>query len=98
VGIWDTPLFVDGGIMYAPRGGFFRKDGQAWAVENEGISPNIDVENWPKDVADGHDAQLEQAVATAMKMLAEHPVDRATHEPPPAMWGKRVKPLVPNEP
>jgi tricorn protease len=91
-------LFVDGGIMYAPRGGFFRKDGQAWAVENEGISPNIDVENWPKDVADGHDAQLEQAVATAMKMLAEHPVDRATHEPPPAMWGKRVKPLVPNEP
>ncbi|HSU98324.1 MAG TPA: PDZ domain-containing protein, partial [Gemmatimonadaceae bacterium] len=98
VGIWDTPLFVDGGIMYAPRGGFFRKDGKAWAVENEGISPNVEVENWPKDVADGHDAQLEQAVATAMKMLEEHPVDRATHEPPPAMWGKRVKPLVPNEP
>jgi tricorn protease len=98
VGIWDTPLFVDGGIMYAPRGGFFRKDGKAWAVENEGISPNVEVEDWPKDVADGHDAQLEQAVATAMKMLAEHPVDRATHEPPPAMWGKRVKPLVPNEP
>ncbi len=98
VGIWDTPLFIDGGIMYAPRGGFFRKDGQAWAVENEGVSPNIDVEDWPKDIADGHDVQLETAVATAMKMLAEHPVDRATHEPPPAMWGKRVKPLVPNEP
>jgi len=98
VGIWDTPLFIDGGIMYAPRGGFFRKDGKAWAVENEGISPNIDVEDWPKDIADGHDVQLETAVATAMKMLAEHPVDRATHEPLPAMWGKRVKPLVPNEP
>lgn len=98
VGIWDTPLFIDGGIMYAPRGGFFRRDGKAWAVENEGISPNIDVEDWPKDIAAGHDVQLETAVATAMKLLAEHPVDRATHEPPPAMWGKRVKPLVPNEP
>ena len=98
VGIWDTPLFVDGGIMYAPRGGFFARNGNEWAVENEGITPNIEVEDWPAEIAHGHDAQLEQSVATAMRMLAEHPVDRATHEPPPAMWGKRVKPLVPNEP
>ena len=98
VGIWDTPPFVDGGIMNAPRGGFFARDGKEWAVENVGISPDVEVEDWPKDIADGHDAQLEQAVATAMRQLAEHPVDRATHEPPPAMWGKRVKPLVPNEP
>ncbi len=98
VGIWDTPLFVDGGIMYAPRGGFFERDGKNWAVENVGVAPDVEVEDWPKDIADGHDAQLEQAVAIAMRQLAEHPVDRATHEPPPAMWGKRVKPLVPNEP
>jgi tricorn protease len=98
VGIWDTPLFVDGGIMYAPRGGFFARNGKEWAVENEGVSPDVEVEDWPAEVAGGHDAQLEQAVATAMRMLAEHPVDRATHEPPPPMWGKRVKPLVPNEP
>ena len=97
VGIWDTPLFVDGGIMFAPRGGFFQRDGKAWAVENEGISPDIEVEDWPREIADGHDAQLEQAVATAMRLLTEHPVDRTNHEPPPAMWGKRVKPMVPNE-
>ncbi len=94
VGIWDTPLFVDGGIMYAPRGGFFALDNK-WAVENEGISPNIEVEDWPKDIAAGHDAQLERAVAEAMQELAAHPVERATHEPPPAMWGKRVKPMTP---
>ncbi len=98
VGIWDTPLFVDGGIMYAPRGGFFQRDGQKWAVENEGIAPDVEVEDWPREMADGHDAQLEQAVAIAMRQLAEHPVDRATHEPPSPMWGKREKPLVPNEP
>jgi len=94
VGIWDTPLFVDGGIMYAPRGGFFALDGK-WAVENEGISPNVEVEDWPRDIAQGHDAQLERAVAVAMQDLAQHPVERATHEPPPPMWGKRVKPITP---
>jgi hypothetical protein len=29
-----------------------------------------------------------------MKQLAAHPVDRATKEPPPPTWGKRVKPPV----
>jgi hypothetical protein len=38
----------------------------------------------------GHDAQLERAVADAMKMLKEHPVDRMSKEPPPPAWGKRV--------
>lgn len=90
VGIWDTPLFVDGGIMYAPRGGFFGTDGK-WAVENEGIAPNIEVEDWPRQMADGHDAQLESAVSTAMRLLAEHPVNRATQEPPSPLWGKRDK-------
>jgi tricorn protease len=94
VGIWDTPLFVDGGIMYAPRGGFFDRDGH-WAVENVGTSPDIEVENWPKDVAAGHDPQLERAVAEAMRMLQEHPVQRLTKEPPPPDWGKRQKPIVP---
>ncbi|HTL94795.1 MAG TPA: PDZ domain-containing protein [Gemmatimonadaceae bacterium] len=94
VGIWDTPPFVDGGIMFAPRGGFFAVDDK-WAVENEGISPNIEVEDWPKDVAAGHDAQLERAVAEAMQELTQHPVVRATHEPPSPMWGKRVKPIAP---
>jgi len=53
------------------------------------------VEDWPKDVAAGHDAQLERAVAEAMQELTQHPVVRATHEPPSPMWGKRVKPIAP---
>jgi tricorn protease len=84
----DTPAFVDGGSMIAPRGGFFARNGR-WAVENEGVAPDVDVENWPKEVIAGRDPQLERAVREALRMLKEHPVDRATQEPPPPTWGKR---------
>jgi len=84
----DTPTFIDGGSMIAPRGGFFNRDGK-WAVENEGVAPDIDVENWPKEVIGGHDPQLERAVQEAMRLLKEHPVNRSTKEPPSPTWGKR---------
>jgi tricorn protease len=84
----DTPPFIDGGSMIAPRGGFFTRDGR-WAVENEGVAPDIDVENWPKEVVAGRDPQLERAVAEAMRMLKEKPVERTAKEPPPPTWGKR---------
>jgi tricorn protease len=84
----DTPPFVDGGSMIAPRGGFFTRDGQ-WAVENEGVAPDIDVENWPKEVIAGRDPQLERAVQEALRLLEERPVDRRSTEPPPPTWGKR---------
>ena len=84
----DTPTFIDGGTMIAPRGGFFTREGK-WAVENEGTAPDIDVENWPKDVIGGHDPQLERAVSEALRLLKEKPVDRRTTEPAPPTWGKR---------
>jgi tricorn protease len=84
----DTPPFVDGGSMIAPRFGFFSREGK-FAVENEGVAPDIDVENTPKEVIAGHDPQLERAVQVALQQLAEHPVDRAKVEPAPPTWGRR---------
>ena len=84
----DTPPFIDGGSMIAPRGGFFTRDGK-WAVENEGVGPDIDIENWPKDVIAGKDPQLERAVQEAMRMLKERPVERLPKEPASPTWGKR---------
>ena len=84
----DTPPFVDGGSMIAPRGGFITRDGK-WAVENEGVGPDIDVEHWPKDVVAGRDPQLERAVEEAMKLLKANPPERMTTEPAPPTWGKR---------
>ncbi|HEX3701766.1 MAG TPA: PDZ domain-containing protein [Vicinamibacterales bacterium] len=87
----DTPTFIDGGSMIAPRGGFFDRNGK-WAVENEGVTPDIDVENWPKDVIAGHDPQLERAVQEGLRLLKEHPVERLTKEPAPPTTGKRKAP------
>ncbi|MBT8220655.1 MAG: PDZ domain-containing protein, partial [Bacteroidia bacterium] len=68
VGTWDTPPFIDGGRMVAPRGGFFDVDGN-WAVEGEGIAPDIEVIQDPKLVLQGRDPQLERGVEEAMRML-----------------------------
>ena len=84
----DTPPFVDGGSMIAPRFGFFSREG-TFAVENEGVAPDIEVENWPKDVVAGHDPQLERAIAEAMRLLKAQPGDRRATEPAPPTWGKR---------
>lgn len=74
--------------MIAPRWGFFARDGK-WAVENEGVAPDIDQENWPKNVIAGHDTQLERTVQEAVRLLKDHPVVRVDKEPPPPTWGKR---------
>src|SRR5262245_25802131 len=84
----DTPPFIDGGSMIAPRGGFFTREGK-WAVENEGVAPDIDIENWPKEVISGGDPQLERADDEAVKTVRARRVDRLAKEPPPPTWGKR---------
>lgn len=84
----DTPNFVDGGSMIAPRFGFFSRDDK-FAVENEGVAPDIDVENFPKEVIAGRDPQLERAVQEAMRLLSTWKNDRAAKEPAPPVWGKR---------
>ncbi len=68
VGTWDTPRFIDGGRMVAPRGGFFDVDGK-WAVEGEGVAPDIEVIQDPKKILQGNDPQLERAVQEALRLL-----------------------------
>ncbi|MCI0434395.1 MAG: PDZ domain-containing protein [Gemmatimonadetes bacterium] len=82
VGIWDTPPLIDGGSMLAPRGGFFDIDGN-WAVENEGVAPDIEVEMTPKEVIAGGDPQLELAVQEALRLLETQAFDRKAEPPPP---------------
>ena len=85
VGTWDTPLFIDGGRMVAPRGGFFDADGN-WAVEGEGMAPDIEVIQEPKLVLQGKDPQLERAVEEALRLVKEKPFDLKPEPAPPVRW------------
>ncbi|HEY5340247.1 MAG TPA: PDZ domain-containing protein, partial [Candidatus Aquilonibacter sp.] len=82
VGIGGYPRLMDGGAVMAPRVAIGGLHGH-WEVEGHGISPDIKVVQDPKLVREGHDPQLEAAVATAMKMLREHPLPRYRVPPYP---------------
>jgi tricorn protease len=73
VGIGGYPPLIDGGFVTAPRYAIYGLSGD-WEVEGHGIPPDEQVEELPKDVAAGHDAQLERAVAVVLQQLKEHPV------------------------
>jgi tricorn protease len=87
VGTWDVQPFVDGGTMTNPRGGYFSLEGE-WRIENEGIPPDVEVDQTPRDVLAGRDPQLERAVAEALKLLAANPV-KLLAEPKPPVRVKR---------
>jgi len=80
VGIGGYPALMDGGNVMAPRVAIGGLHGN-WEVEGHGVTPDIEVQQDPKLVREGHDPQLEAAVATAMRMLREHPLP---HYAPPA--------------
>lgn len=85
VGTWDTPPLIDGGGFVAPRGGFFDVNGE-WAVEAEGVAPDIQVRNDPKEVIEGRDPQLEAAVLEALRLLKTEAVELEDEPPPPVRW------------
>ena len=71
---------MDGGVVTAPSRGFWTPN-NAWEVENHGVAPDVEVELDPKAVREGHDPQLEKAVAVALSELAKNPIP--THHKPP---------------
>ncbi len=92
VGTWDTPPLVDGGRFVAPRGGFIDVDGN-WAVEAEGVAPDIEVRNDPAAVRQGRDPQLEAAIREALRLLETEGVDLLETQPPaPVRYGRPGNP------
>jgi tricorn protease len=73
VGVGGYPMLIDGGRVTAPRYAIYGLKGE-WEVEGHGIPPDVEVEELPKDVAAGHDVQLERAVSLLLEQLKEHPV------------------------
>ena len=89
VGIWDTPLFIDGGRMTAPRGGFFDTNGE-WAVEGTGVTPDVEVMQDPKAVISGKDPQLERAVQEALNLLPTQGIELKKEPAAPVRYKRPV--------
>jgi tricorn protease len=73
VGIGNYPSLLDGGGVMAPRWAIYGVNGD-WEVENKGIAPDVEVDLTPKEVADGHDKQLEMGVQVVLDELKATPV------------------------
>ncbi len=82
VGIGGYPTLLDGGNVTAPRYAIYGLNGD-WEVENRGIPPDVEVELLPKDVADGHDRQLEEGVRLVLEELKANPVPEIKPPTPP---------------
>ncbi|HWJ34976.1 MAG TPA: PDZ domain-containing protein [Steroidobacteraceae bacterium] len=82
VGISEIPVLMDGGHVTSPSVAFFSPKGE-WDVENHGVDPDVIVEQDPKAVSDGHDPQLEAAIAIGLRELAAHPIVQPVRPPYP---------------
>jgi tricorn protease len=80
VGTLGVPATIDGGGITAPSLAFYDVNGR-WSIENEGVAPDIEVENTPAAEKAGHDLQLERAVQEALKLLDQSPVTRVPRPP-----------------
>ncbi|HWW83452.1 MAG TPA: PDZ domain-containing protein [Vicinamibacterales bacterium] len=82
VGVLGFPVLMDGGTVTAPNLAIWSPD-QGWVVENEGVPPDIEVEQTPADVIAGRDPQLERAIQVAMDELKKNPPVRPSRPPYP---------------
>ncbi len=72
VGVSMFIPLIDGGGLSAPDYRIYNEKGE-WIVENEGVIPDIIIDNRPKEMKEGHDAQLMKAVEVVMKKIEEEP-------------------------
>ena len=82
IGISGNPMLVDGGGVLASTFRFMDTDGE-WAVENEGVSPDIEVIDRPELVAQGQDPTLERAVEEMLDAIRDNPKEKVVAPPSP---------------
>ncbi|HKM90452.1 MAG TPA: S41 family peptidase [Candidatus Acidoferrales bacterium] len=82
VGITGHGPLIDGGQVFVPESGTASSEGQ-WVIEGHGVDPDIEVENDPRQVIGGKDAQLDRAIAEVTKALETHPHTLPARPPDP---------------
>jgi tricorn protease len=82
IGLSGSPSLVDGGALTVPTFRFMTVDGK-WAVENEGVAPDIEVVDRPDALAKGEDPTLEKGIAVLLEALQKNPPKKVTVPPIP---------------
>lgn len=75
IGIRPRESFVDGGIATQPEFSLWFKD-VGFGVENQGTTPDLEVEIRPQDHAAGADPQLDGALEEIQRLLREAPPEK----------------------
>ncbi|MDX9773042.1 MAG: PDZ domain-containing protein [Bacteroidales bacterium] len=87
VGTLGFPELMDGGSVTAPNLAIWTEEG--YVVENVGVAPDIEVEQWPAEIIEGRDPQLEKAIEVALKELEKNPPKEPVRPPYPVKgWEK----------
>ena len=82
VGILGFPVLMDGGGVTAPNLAIWTPE-DGWVVENVGVPPDIEVEQMPADIINGHDPQLEKAIQVVLEELKKNPTKQPQRPPFP---------------
>ena len=72
VGILGFPELMDGSRVTAPNIAFWTEE-EGFGIENVGVPPDYEVEQWPAEVAAGKDPQLEKAIELVLEALEKNP-------------------------
>jgi tricorn protease len=83
IGISGNPFLADGGGILVSTFRMLDTDGR-WAVENEGVAPDIEVIDRPELVARGEDPSLEAGVRYLLEQLEKNPPAELEVEAAPA--------------
>lgn len=73
VGIYGRGPLIDGGGLSVPEAGSANVNGE-WVIEGRGVDPDIEVQNHPRDLIEGRDAQLETAIEVLLEKIEAEPM------------------------
>ena len=88
IGISANPALIDGGSLVVPFFRFFSTTGE-WRIENEGVSPDVEIDLEPDAVNRGVDTQLDAGIAEVMRQLEDYQAIKQIEAPPlPTVLGQ----------
>lgn len=73
--VYDNSLWRverEGGEVTAPNEAFWTEE-EGYGIENVGVAPDIEVEQWPVEVNAGRDPQLDRSIEEVLRLLDENP-------------------------